>query len=196
MGDTGFDEFELDGPDAAVVHVGRCDAVGSGIGIGHGDVADSVDGEGVVKTAVIAQDAAMAVRGVFTEADIGDDEEAGEAAAQEADGLDDGALGVVGGGAEGVFDVGAHGHAEENYGFQAFADEGLEVGDYFVDAAAVLVGERGDEGFFLVVVRNEERVYQHGLRVWNQRFGLIWDHDWCGCTLVNCLSACHDLASG
>ena len=106
MGDAGFDEFEFDGADAAVVHVRGSDAVGACFGVGHGDVADAVDGQGVVETAVVAEDAAVAVGGVFAEADVGDDEEVGEAAAEEADGLDDGAVGVVGGGAEGIFDVG------------------------------------------------------------------------------------------
>ena len=163
VGDAGFDEFELDGADAAVVHVRGGDAVGAGFGVGHGDVADAVDGEGVVEAAVVAQDAAVAVRGVFAEADVGDDEEGGEVAAQEADGLDDGAVGVVGGGAEGVFDVGAQGHAEEDDGFEAFVDEGREVGDEFVEAAAVLGGEGGDEGFFVGGVGDEEGVDEHGL---------------------------------
>jgi hypothetical protein len=37
--------------------------------------------------------------------------------------------------------------AEEDHGFEAFADEGLEVEDEFVDAAAVLVGEGGHAMF-------------------------------------------------
>lgn len=71
----------------------------------------------------------MAVGGVFAKADVGDDEEGGEAGAEEADGLDDGAEGVVGRGAEGVFGGGVERHPEQNYGAEAFRDEGLEVGD-------------------------------------------------------------------
>ena len=138
----------------------------------------------------------MAVRGVFAQADVGDDEKAREAAAEEADGLDDGTFWVVGGSAQGVFDVGAHGYAEEDHGLQAFADEGFEVRDYFVDAAAVLVGQGRNEGFFFVVVGDEERVYEHRLRSVIS-VGVCRESKREGdYTLVSCLSACHDLASG
>lgn len=91
VGDAGLDELELDGADAAVVHVRGGDAVGAGLGVGDCDVRDAVDAQGVVQGAVFAQDAAVAVRGVFAEADVGDDEEGGEGAAEEADGADYGA---------------------------------------------------------------------------------------------------------
>ena len=135
----------------------------------------------------------MAVGSVFAEADVGDDEEGGEAGAEEADGLNDGTFGVVCCCAEGVFDIGGDGDAEEDYGAQAFAHEGLEVGDQFVDAPAVLVGEGRYEGFFVILVGDEERVYEHrlgllaGVRVGNGQG--------C-CTFVNCLSACHDRVRG
>lgn len=64
----------------------------------------------------------MAVGGVLAEADVGDDEEGGEASAKETDGLDDGTLGVVCCGAEGVFDVGRYRDAEEDYGAETFPD--------------------------------------------------------------------------
>ena len=64
----------------------------------------------------------MAMGGIFAEADVGGDEEVWEAGAEEADGGDDGAAGVVGGGAEGVFDAGGDGDAEEDDGAEAFAD--------------------------------------------------------------------------
>ena len=38
--------------------------------------------------------------------------------------------------------------------------------DQFVDAAAVLGGEGGDERFFVGGVGDEEGVDEHGLRVW------------------------------
>ena len=54
-------------------------------GIGHSHIADTVDREAVIETAVVAQNTAMAVRGIFAEADVGNDEEGREASAQKAD---------------------------------------------------------------------------------------------------------------
>ena len=161
--DAGFDELEFDGADAAVVHVGWCDAMGAGFGVGHCDVADAVDGELVVQAAVVAEDAAVAVGGIFAQADVGDDEELGKAGAEEADGLDDGALWVVGGCAEGVFGAWGDGDAEEDDGSETFADERFEEGDDFVYAAARLVGQGGDERFFFGLVGDEEGEDEHGL---------------------------------
>ena len=103
----------------------------------------------------------MAVGSVFAEADVGDDEEGGEAGAEETDGLDDWTLGVVGCGAEGVFDVGDDRDAEEDYGTETFSYERGEVRDDFVVGAAVWVGEGGDEGFFFGLVGYEEGVDEH-----------------------------------
>lgn len=116
MGDASLDKLQLEGANAAVVHVRGGDAVGAGLGVGHGDVADAVDGELVVEAAVVAEDAAVAVGRVFAQADVGDDEDLREARAQQPDGADDGALRVVGGRAEGVFGAGRDGHAEEDDG--------------------------------------------------------------------------------
>ena len=69
----------------------------------------------------------MAMRSVFAKADVGNDEEGGEAGPEEADGLDDGALGIVSCSAEGIFDVGSDGNAEKDYGAEAFANERLKV---------------------------------------------------------------------
>ena len=139
VGDAGLDELELDGAHAAVVHVGGGDAVRAGQGVGHGDVADALDGHGVVEGAVVAQDAAVPVGRVLAETHVADYEEGGEGFAEEADALDYGALGVVGCGAEGVFGVGAEGNAEEDDGFETLGDEGREEGDESVEADAGLV---------------------------------------------------------
>ena len=101
--------------------------MGACFGVGHCYVGYALNGEGIVEGAVVAEDSAMTVRGVFAEADVGDDEEGGEAGSEEADSLNDGAMGVVGRGAEGVFDVGSDGNAEEDYGAEAFADERFEM---------------------------------------------------------------------
>lgn len=137
--------------------------MGAGLGICDSDIGNAVNGQLVVQAAVIAQDAAVAVRCIFAEADVDDDEELGEALAEKTDGGHDGALWVVGGGAEGIFGAGSEGNAEEDDGFKALADEGFEMGDDFVDAAAVLVGEGGDDGFFVVLVGYEEGVDEHRL---------------------------------
>ena len=137
--------------------------MGACFGVGHGHVADAGDRELVVEAAVVAQDAAVAVRRVFAEAHVGDDEEVREAGAEQADGLDDGALWVVGGGAEGVFGPGRDGHAEEDDGSETSPDERFEEGDDFGDATAGLVREGGDEGLLFRLVGDEEWVDEHGL---------------------------------
>lgn len=131
--------------------------------VSYSDVADAVDGESIVETTVVAEDAAVAVRGVFAETDIGDNEQGGESGAEEANGLDDRTIGVVGRGAQGIFHVGSCGYTEKDDGAETFADERFEVRDEFVDSAAMLVGKRGNERFFLGGIGDEERVDEHRL---------------------------------
>ena len=194
MGDTCFDELEFYGSNAAVVHVRGSDTLGACFGVGHRYVRYALDGKGIVEGAVVAEDSAMAVGGVFAETDVGNDEEGGEAGSEEADGLNDRALRVIGCGAEGVFDVGGDGNAEEDHGAEAFADERFEVRSYLVEAAAVLIREGGDESFLIRLVGYKKRVNEHGLIAKCQHVDLL---NAARClTLVNCLSACHDLANG
>ena len=80
----------------------------------------------------------MTVGGIFAKADIGDDVERRKAVSEEADGLNDGTLRVVGCGAKSVFGIGFEGDAKEDDRSEAFGDEGLDVGNQFVEAAAVL----------------------------------------------------------
>ena len=47
--------------------------MGTCFGIGHRYVGNAVHGEGIVEGAVVAEDSAMAVGGVFAEADVSDD---------------------------------------------------------------------------------------------------------------------------
>ena len=103
----------------------------------------------------------MAVGSIFAEANVGDDEKRGEAGAEETDGLNDWALGVVGCGTKGVFDIGGDRDTEEDYGTKAFSHKGFEVRDDFVDATAVLVGKGGNEGLFFGLVRYKEGVDEH-----------------------------------
>ena len=69
----------------------------AGARIREGDLGDARGGRALVERAVGAEEAAVAVRGVLAEADVARDVEVGEELAEEADGGDDGPVGVVGG---------------------------------------------------------------------------------------------------
>ena len=103
----------------------------------------------------------MAVGSVLAKTDVGDDEERGEAGAKKTDGLYDRALGVVGCGAKGVFDVWGDGDTKEDYGTETFPYERFEMGDELIKAAAVLIREGGNEGLFFSLVGYEEGVDEH-----------------------------------
>lgn len=127
----------------------------------HGYIAYTVDGEAVVEATVVAQDTAVAVGGVLAKADVGDDEEGGKAGAEKTNGLNHWTLRVIGCSAEGVFNIWRDRDAEEDYRAEAFPYERFEVGDEFVDATAVLVGEGGNEGLLFGLIRYEEGVDEH-----------------------------------
>ena len=105
----------------------------------------------------------MAVRGVLAQADVAGDEEAGEGAAEEADAGDDGALRVVGGGAEGVFGGRGERDAEEDDALEALGDERLQEGHELVEADAALARQAGDGGHLVRVVGDEDGVDEHAL---------------------------------
>ena len=67
-------ERRADAADAAVHHVGRRDDVGAGRGVRQRGARQLLDGH-VVGNLVVDEDAAVPVRRVFAEADIGDDEQ-------------------------------------------------------------------------------------------------------------------------
>ena len=74
IGDAGVAllvELVADRADPAVHHVARRDRVGAGLGVGDRGFRQQLDGEVVVDLAV-ADEAAVAVRGVLAEADVGD----------------------------------------------------------------------------------------------------------------------------
>ncbi len=58
--------------------------------------------------------------------------------------MDDRPLRIIRSGPEGVFGARSNGDAKEDDGAKAFVDERRQVGDDFVDAATVLVGEGRD----------------------------------------------------
>ena len=127
----------------------------------HGYIADAVDRETIIKTSIIAQNTTVAVGCVLAEADIGDDEERGEAGADKTYGLDDWALGVVGCGTEGVFDIWGDRNTKEYDGTETFPYERFKVRNELIEAAAVLVGEGGYEGLFFSLIGYEEGVNEH-----------------------------------
>ena len=79
--EAGVVQRGADGGDAAVHHVGRGDDVGAGLGVGDGGAGEQRQRGVVVDLAGRRDDAAVAVRGVLAEADVGDDDEAGGGAA-------------------------------------------------------------------------------------------------------------------
>lgn len=150
-----LDKLELDGTNATVVHVGRGNAVGTGLGIGESNVRNTIDRQLVVETAIIAQNTAVTVGSVLAEADVDSDIELRESLPQEADAADDGTLRIIGSGSQSILGTGLKRNTEENDGAKALVNERLEEGNEFVDTAAVLVRERRDKDFFVVVVGNE-----------------------------------------
>ena len=115
MGEARVDKLQLDGPNSPVVHVGGSNAVGARFAVRQGDVADAIDRRGVDQAPVVlVEDTAVAVRRVFAETDIGDDEEGGQFLPDELYGLDDRTVRVVRAGACWVFCLFSKQHAEEN----------------------------------------------------------------------------------
>ena len=158
---AGLDELELYSANPAIVHVRGCHAMGACLRVCHGYIAYAVDREAVVEASVIAQNTAVAVGCVLAETDVGDNEERGEAGAKKTDGLYDRALGIVGCGAEGVFDVWGDGNTKEDYGTETLPYERFEMGDELIEAAAMLVGKGGNEGLLFSLVGYEDGVDEH-----------------------------------
>lgn len=131
--------------------------------VGDGDIADSIDRERVIEAAVVAKNTAVTVGSVFAETHVGNDEQCGKLGAEEADRLNDRSIRIISGSAQGVFDVRSCGYAEKNDGAEPLADKRLEVRNESIDAASMLVGKGGDEGFLVWGVGDEERINQHRL---------------------------------
>ena len=108
------------------------------------------------------QDAAVAVAGVLADADVCVDEEAREGFANETDALDDGTIGIVGSGAEGVFCVGSKRDTKEHDRLQALCHERCEERNELVEADTLLAGQRGDDLAVVGLVGDEDGVYEHG----------------------------------
>lgn len=105
----------------------------------------------------------MAMGGILAEADICNDEELREALAKEADGGHDRAFWVIGSSSKSIFGTWRNRYTKEYDGAESFADEGFEEGDDFIEASTVLIGKRGNEDFFIILVGDEKRVDKHRL---------------------------------
>ena len=106
----------------------------------------------------------MSVRGIFAKADICNDKKLREALLDEADTGNDGTFWIIGSGTESILHIWLEGYAKKYDGSETFPDEGFEVGDDFIYAAAILIWERGDRGVFIVIVCYEQRVDKHRLQ--------------------------------
>jgi hypothetical protein len=73
--------------------------LGTSLGIGHSNIGDTINRQLVVEAAIVTENTTVTVRGIFAKTDITTDEELREAAADDLDSPDDGALRVVGSGA-------------------------------------------------------------------------------------------------
>ena len=190
-----LDQLEFNSPNATIVHVRRGYAVRSSLGVCDGNVRDTINRELVVEAAVVAQDATMAVRSIFAQADVAGYKELREALAQESDCRNDGPLWIICRSSKVVLYTRSDRDTEEYNRAETLADEGFEERHELVDASAILIGERWDECFLIILVGNEEREDEHGLRAvlvdW-----LLLPAEGRGVTLVNCLSACHARARG
>ena len=142
------------GSDLAVHHGGGGHDVGAGLSVGEGDAGEVVEGGVVVDLTGGVEGAAVAVVGVGADADVADDGEVGEIFFDSGDGLLNGAVGVVGGVAVGIFFVG-FGEAEEEDAAESGLNEGVEVVEELVDGEAGLAGH-GVDGLPLVCAGDDE----------------------------------------
>ena len=133
-------ELVADRADPAVHHVAGRDHVGAGLGVGDRGLGEQLDRDVVVDLAV-ADEAAVAVRGVLAEADVGDHGQVRVGLLQRPDGHLDDALVVVGARARLVL-VG--GDAEEQDRADAGGGDLGRLGDQLGDREALDAGHRVD----------------------------------------------------
>jgi hypothetical protein len=161
---AGFVEGDADGFDAAIHHVGGGDDVGSGLGERGGGFGDEgyagVVFDGIVVT-VAGDEAAVAVGGVLTEADVGDEDEGieGTVLFEGAEALLDDALFVPGAGALFVF---GFGEAEEEEATDAEGGAGLGLFEGFVKREVEDAGHGGDLAADAFTGAEEEGVDEGG----------------------------------
>ena len=99
--------------------------------------------------------------GIFTQTDIGNDEERRKAGADEPDCFNHRSGRVVGCCAKSVLYVWCNWNSEKDDGPEAFANKGLKMSGYFVEPTAMLVRKGWNQGFFVGLVGDEKGIYQH-----------------------------------
>jgi hypothetical protein len=90
-----IDEPALDGLDAPVHHVARCNAMSSSLRIVDGDLCDTLDRWGGIDGSVFMQQTTVTMIGVFTQANVTGDINRGEELTDFFDCKDDGACWVI-----------------------------------------------------------------------------------------------------
>jgi hypothetical protein len=105
----------------------------------------------------------MAVRSIFAQTDVTDYEELRKALTQEPDSRYDGPLWIIRRGSKSILHARGDRYTKENDGAKTLADQGFEEWHELVDTSAILIGERGNESFFIILVGNKEREDEHRL---------------------------------
>lgn len=90
------DKSLLDSTNATVHHVAGSNAVRSSLGVVDGDLRKTLHRRLVVDGAILMEDTAVAVGGIFAQTDVGSNVERRECISQYFDGLDHGSVGVIG----------------------------------------------------------------------------------------------------
>src|SRR5439155_23662290 len=87
----------------------------------------------------------------------------GEGTAKEADGADDGARGLVGGGPKRVLCRRCKRNTEEDHRTEAFGNQECKERDKAIEAAAMLVRKGRDQSFFVGIVCYKKWIDEHCL---------------------------------
>lgn len=95
VGNTLLNKGILDSLNTTVHHVTGRDHLASSTSISHRDIDQTLDRSTVVDRTVLAEDTAVAVRGVRAETDIAGQEKVGECFAEDFEGADRGSVGVI-----------------------------------------------------------------------------------------------------
>jgi hypothetical protein len=137
--------------------------------VSDGNIGDTVNGQLVVETAIVAEDTAVAVRSVLAKTDVAANKELGESAADDLNGSDNGTFGVVGGSAKSILGARLHGNTKQHNRAETLVDERLEERNQLVTAELVLARERRDKDHVTLAVGDEDGVDKHGLNSYCQR---------------------------
>ena len=74
----------------------------SSLSVGNSNVRNTINRKLIVETAVVSQDATVAVRSIFTKTNVADDEKLRKTLTQQSDGRNYGSFGIVGRSSKGI----------------------------------------------------------------------------------------------